>query len=161
MKIGIVSDSHDHMDRIRQAVGVLRERGITHVIHGGDFVAPFALNPFLEAAFNLFAVYGNNDGEVRGLRQKFGGIQAGPYRFELDGKRFVVNHYPMSEEQLAVEKSRSDFFIYGHTHEAEYRRVGRLVVVNPGELCGWVNGKATLAVLETESGECEFVELGK
>jgi len=162
MLVGIISDSHDHMDRIRQAVRMLQEREITHVIHGGDFVAPFALWPLIDAGFHLYAVYGNNDGEIRGLRtqsEKIGGIQAGPYRFELAGKRFMVNHYPLSDEQLAQEKNRSDYFIYGHTHERELRRVGNLVVINPGELCGWLKGQASFAMLETETGACEFVEM--
>jgi hypothetical protein len=162
MLIGIMSDSHDHVTRIKQAVRILAERGITTVIHAGDFVAPFALVPLVEANLKLYAIFGNNDGEIRGLRQKaegIGGIQAGPSRFELAGKKFLVNHSPLSEEKIAAERSRTDYIICGHTHVAEHRRVGNLVVINPGELCGWLKGQATFAVLDTDTGECEFVNL--
>jgi len=162
MLIGILSDSHDHVERIKQAVRILAERGITTVVHAGDFVAPFALVPFVEANLQLYAVLGNNDGEIRGLRQKaegIGGIQAGPYRFEIAGKRFLVNHTRLSESKIAAERAGTDFIVYGHTHVSEYRRLGDLVVVNPGELCGWLNGKATFAILNTDTGECEFIPL--
>jgi hypothetical protein len=162
MLIGIISDSHDHIARIKQALAVLAERGITTVIHAGDFVAPFALVPFVEANLSLYAVFGNNDGEIRGLRQKaepIGGIQAGPYRFELGGKRFLVNHAPLSDDRIAVERHRTDCIIYGHTHVAEQRRVGSLTLINSGELCGWLKGRPTFVILDVASGQCEFVEL--
>jgi len=157
-----MSDSHDHVDRIKQAIRILGERGITTVIHAGDFVAPFALAPLVEANLKLYAVLGNNDGEIRGLRLKadaIGGIQPGPYRFELAGKRFLVNHAPLPDDRIAAERGHTDYVIYGHTHIAEHRRVGDVVVINPGELCGWLKDKATFAILDTDSGECEFVEL--
>jgi putative phosphoesterase len=158
-----MSDSHDHLERIRQAVRILTERGVTTVIHAGDFVAPFALVPLVEAKFALHAILGNNDGEIAGLRRvaaPIGGIQAGPHRFELAGKKFLVNHAPLSDERIAdAARMRTDFVVYGHTHIAEQRRIGHLTLINPGELCGWVKGRATLAVLDTDSGQCEFIDL--
>jgi len=162
MLIAVMADSHDHVEHIKQAVRILGERGITTVIHAGDFVAPFALVPLIEANLKLYAILGNNDGEIRGLRLKaenIGGIQPGPYRFEIAGKRFLVNHAPLSEEKIAAERNRTNYIIYGHTHVPEYRRMGDMVVINPGELCGWLKGKATFVILETDTGECEFVNL--
>ena len=40
MKIGIISDSHDHVDNIRRAVSVFREASVELVIHAGDIVSP-------------------------------------------------------------------------------------------------------------------------
>jgi len=40
MKIGLISDSHDHIDNIRKSVEVLKDRGVSLVIHAGDFVSP-------------------------------------------------------------------------------------------------------------------------
>ncbi|MBM3334516.1 metallophosphoesterase [Candidatus Sumerlaeota bacterium] len=162
MLIGITSDSHDHVERIKQAVRILAERGIKTVIHAGDFVAPFALDPLVEAEVALYAIFGNNDGEIRGLKQKaapIGGIQAAPYRFELAGKRFLLNHAPLSDQRIAAEQGRTDFVVFGHTHVAEYRRINGLFLINPGELCGWLKGKASFAILDTDTGDCEFVEL--
>lgn len=161
MQVGIISDSHDHMERIGQAVHILRERGIEDLIHAGDFVAPFALIPIVAAKFRLHAIFGNNDGELRGLRtmaEPVGGIHAGPYRFELGGKRFLVNHAPLARDRIAAEQGRTDYIVAGHTHVAKYERSGGLVLINPGELCGWLKGRSTFGILEVESGELELIE---
>jgi len=162
MLVGVLSDSHDHMDRIREALDILAERSISTVIHCGDFVAPFALVPFVERAVRFYAVFGNNDGEIRGLQEKaapIGGIQRGPYRFELNGKRFVINHLPWTDEQLAAEQGKTDFFLCGHTHIPEHRKVGDIIVINPGELCGWLKGRSTFGILDTSTGEWELIDL--
>ena len=67
MKIGVMADTHDHMSRIRQAVELFRRRGVVHVVHAGDFVAPFAIRPLAQLSCPVLAVLGNNDGEVAGL----------------------------------------------------------------------------------------------
>ena len=162
MLVGVIADSHDHMERIKQAIHILGQRQITTVIHAGDYIAPFALIPFVEAGFGFYAVFGNNDGEIEGLRrmaEPIGGIRTGPYRFEIDGKKFLLNHVPLSDEQLAAERSRSDFVIVGHTHIVEHRRLGDLSIINPGELCGWLKGRATFAILNVASGELDLVDL--
>ncbi len=162
MLIAIMSDSHDHVDRLKQAVQILRERGIITVVHAGDFVAPFALAPLVSAGIRLFAVFGNNDGELAGLKRasaSIGEIQAAPYRFELDGKRFVLNHVPLSESRISEEKYRTDYVIYGHTHIPEQKKVGSLTLINPGELGGWLYGKPTMAILDTSTGLCECIDL--
>ncbi len=45
MQIGLMADSHDHLPRIDRAVEVFNRRRVDFVIHGGDFIAPFALGP--------------------------------------------------------------------------------------------------------------------
>jgi len=39
--IGIMSDSHDHMEAIRAAVEVFNQAGVKLVVHAGDLIAPF------------------------------------------------------------------------------------------------------------------------
>ncbi len=162
MLVAILSDSHDHVDRLKQAMQILSERGITTVIHAGDFVAPFALAPIVSAGVKFFAVFGNNDGEIAGLKRAsapIGEIQAPPYRFELDGKRFLLTHAPLPETRIAVEKYQTDYLVYGHTHLPEKKEVGSLTLINPGELGGWLKRRATIAILDTATGMCEFVDL--
>ncbi|MEM2187311.1 MAG: metallophosphoesterase family protein, partial [Thermofilaceae archaeon] len=52
-----------------------------------------------------------------------------------------------------------DVVVYGHTHEIDVRMVGRTLVVNPGEACGYLTGRKTIAVLDTESRSVEIVEI--
>ncbi|MCJ7643470.1 MAG: metallophosphoesterase family protein, partial [Candidatus Aminicenantes bacterium] len=42
-----------------------------------------------------------------------------------------------------------DVLVFGHTHKAEVRREGGVVVVNPGEAGGWLHGRSTAAFLRT------------
>ena len=44
MKVGIMSDSHDHLINIRKAVEIFNEAGVGFILHAGDFVAPFVAN---------------------------------------------------------------------------------------------------------------------
>jgi len=52
-----------------------------------------------------------------------------------------------------------DVIVHGHTHEARAYRKGRTLIVNPGEACGYLSGKATIAVLETKEREVRVIRL--
>jgi len=41
MVIGIISDTHDHMDNIRKALKIFKEKNVKVILHAGDFVSPF------------------------------------------------------------------------------------------------------------------------
>jgi len=42
---------------------------------------------------------------------------------------------------------------------ADVRRVGKALLVNPGEVSTWLYGKSTVALLDLEKMEAEIVEL--
>jgi putative phosphoesterase len=157
MQIGLMSDSHDHLPRIKQAIEVFNRRQVDFVFHGGDFVAPFALAPLEELRCDWKGVYGNNDGERAGLdRRSKGRIVAGPLRLTLDGRRLTVIHIL---EELDLTREEGDVVIFGHTHQAEVRREGHLLLVNPGETYGWLHGRATVALLDLPTLQVELIEL--
>ena len=161
MKIGVMADTHDHMDRIRQAVELFRRRGVGHVVHAGDFVAPFAIRPLAQLSCPVLAVLGNNDGEVTGLTGAFreiGDLHARLATTRIEGRRIAAVHYPELAEPLATG-GRFDLVAYGHTHEVAVQRIGETLLLNPGEVCGWVTGRATVAVVDLETMEEEIVEL--
>ncbi|MEJ2243776.1 MAG: metallophosphoesterase [Candidatus Bathyarchaeota archaeon] len=54
-----------------------------------------------------------------------------------------------------------DILITGHTHEAKIYRKGQMLVINPGETCGLLTGKSTIAILDTDKLEAEIIELKK
>ena len=59
----------------------------------------------------------------------------------------------------ALERSGAyDIIVYGHTHKLDVRG-GETLVVNPGECGGWLTGRCTVAVLDTEYMEVEVREL--
>ena len=67
MLVGVIADTHDNLPLVARAMELFRRRGVGAVLHAGDFVAPFALKPFVAADMPLTGVFGNNDGERDGL----------------------------------------------------------------------------------------------
>jgi putative phosphoesterase len=148
--IGIMADSHDNLTAVRLAVRLFNDAGCDLVVHAGDFVAPFAVLELRNLACPVRAVYGNCDGEKKGLAAAFEGmgvIAAAPLVFEHAGLRFLVSHVtvPVPSRKGAPA---CDVLIFGHTHKAEVWREGGVLVVNPGETGGWLHGKSTVALLD-------------
>jgi len=163
MKVGILSDSHDNLPRLAEAVEAFRAAGVVHVIHAGDFVAPFALPPLRQAGVPVTAVFGNNDGERLVLKARFdsfGWTLAPKFAFpEVAGVRFAVHHEDDPVEALAASGLYA-VVVYGHTHQVDIRRTGNgTLVVNPGETGGWLTGRATCVVLDLATLEPELIDL--
>lgn len=161
MLIGIVSDTHDHLDRLRRALALCRERGVELILHAGDFVSPFTAEPFREVGLRVVGVFGNNDGDKLYLRERFsevGELHFGPHELELEGRRVVLLHEPRALEAL-VASGRYDLIAYGHTHRPEVR-AGPPVVVNPGECAGWLSGRSTCAMVDLCTLRAEILDLG-
>jgi uncharacterized protein len=75
MKIGIISDTHDDLDSVRQAVLLFKKENVDLVIHAGDYVYPGVVEKFADLPnARLVGVLGNNDGEKIGLFQRFSKI---------------------------------------------------------------------------------------
>ena len=160
MLIGIISDSHDHLENVRRALALFRERGVEIVLHAGDFVSPFVSEPFRELGVRVIGVFGNNDGDKLYLRERFSGVgelHFGPHELELGGRRILLMHEPRALEAL-VASGRYDLVVYGHTHKAEIR-AGRPLVVNPGELGGWLTGQPSAALVDLGALRGELLRL--
>ena len=159
MRIGILSDSHDNRPAVARAASLFREADCALVIHAGDFVAPFAARDLEKAGCPVRAVYGNCDGEKAGLAaalSPFGTIGEAPAVFEFAGLKFLVTHLDSHIARYTKEK-KYDVIVYGHTHKADVRRAGKALIVNPGEAGGWVNGRSTVALLDTETKSAEII----
>jgi uncharacterized protein len=160
MRIGVLSDTHDCLPMIARAVALLRECGVEHVLHGGDFVAPFAVKALAGLGAPITAVCGNNDGESRGIEAAFAGLGEVHYRYarvELGGRRILLMHEPELVDELAASGA-FDLIVHGHTHEA-YIRPGPPMVLNPGEVCGYVAGRGTVAIVDLDAMAAEIIDL--
>ncbi len=157
MLIGVMSDTHDRLPMIDAALALFAGRGVEAVIHAGDFVAPFAVRRLLAYKGPLHVVYGNNDGERVGLKQLMPQIQDGPLFVELGGRNILVHHSIDSCKGDDIE--RADIIITGHTHEVVNRFEPGKLLLNPGECGGWVTGRSTVAVLDTDGPSAEVCEL--
>ena len=157
--VGIISDTHDNRPLIRKAVELFNEREVKLVLHAGDFIAPFVAKDFEALMCPLVGVFGNNDGEVEGLKRAFrkvGEIHRGPHSFTYEGRRIALMHEPKGLEEFL--RREYDLVVYGHTHEPEVRE-GRPLVVNPGEAGGWLHGRSTVVVLDLDGMKAELLEI--
>jgi putative phosphoesterase len=160
--IGILSDTHDNLITLGRAAALFKSRGCALVLHAGDFVAPFAARELGAVGCPVKAVFGNCDGEIKGLKQTirgWGEIRRAPFVFEWEGLRFLLTHLDGAVEGYAAEKAY-DIIVFGHTHKPEVRSAGKALVINPGETCGWLHGKCTAALLDPVSRDVEIVTLG-
>lgn len=157
MLVGVIADTHDRLPLIDAALAVFAERRVEAVIHPGDFVAPFAVRRLLNFNGPLYVTYGNNDGERGGLRGLLPQLQDGPLLIELGGRTILVHHF--IDWCTPADLARAEVVVTGHTHEVVNRVEDGKLFLNPGECCGWVTGRPTVAILDTAGPSAEICEL--
>jgi putative phosphoesterase len=55
--------------------------------------------------------------------------------------------------------TRADAVLTGHTHEVRNERKDGKLFLNPGECCGWITGRCTVAILDTDRLSAEVCDL--
>ena len=163
MKIGIISDSHDHHANVLKAVEIFKNEQVQYILHAGDIVSPFTAKAFGEVKNARFiAVFGNNDGEKHLLKstiESFGGeIHRDPYHGQIAGKKVFMTHKPSILDE-AIASGKYDIIVYGHTHFKDIRTVGKTLVINPGEATDWLSGKGSLVILGMDNLEIREMNL--
>jgi putative phosphoesterase len=160
--IGIMADSHDNLHAVRRAVRLFNEKGCSLVIHAGDFVAPFSARELGNLSCPVKGVFGNCDGEKRGLKKAFrplGEIKDAPLIFRHDGLNLLVIHLNSPLEPY-LSSGEYDVLIFAHTHWPEIRKEKKTIIINPGETGGWLSGNSTVAVLDEKTIHAEIITLG-
>lgn len=161
MRIGLISDTHDHVIRIREAIAILNRGAIDLVLHAGDYCSPFAVRELSGLDAPLHGITGNNDGDIFAISNAFAEIGARLesqwWETELGGRQILVMHEPRGVMDVAAAETY-DLIVYGHTHQCDLQTAGKTIVVNPGEVCGWLGGIGSLAIYEVESATVEFHE---
>ena len=147
MKIGAISDTHDNLAAMAAALRHFEKVGVEILLHAGDYVAPFALKRLLQMRLPVYGVFGNCDGERAGLAKLMPELTDGPRHLELGGRKICLVH---DEKRLTPENfEAADIIVCGHTHEPKIERQEGRLKVNPGECCGWLSGRCTVAVIDT------------
>mgnify|MGYP001614854924 FL=1 len=159
MLIGILADTHDNQPMTKKAVELFNDRNTAYVIHAGDFTSPFTLKLSAELKCEYVGIFGNNDGDKLLLQDRAGGrLKNQPHVITLNNKQIVVVHEHHAVDALA-DSGHYDVVIFGHTHEPVIKKAGNVLVINPGEICGWLYGKSTAALLDLNKMEAEIIEL--
>ena len=164
MIIGILADTHDRLRLVDKAVTRLNEEKVSLVLHAGDYIAPFVIPHFKPLKADLIGIFGNNDGDKDMLRKRFTEIGAELRgRFAeviIDGLKIAMLHG--EEEELLhalINAGGHNVVVHAHTHEAKTYRKGETLVINPGEVCGYLSGKSTIAILNTETLEVKIIQI--
>jgi len=159
MKIGVISDTHDRLPTFARAVQMFRRLRVDAVFHAGDYVAPFAAKLISPAEFTIptHCIYGNNDGERAGLKAVLPHLVDGPYRTELGGRTIVMHHF--LDWLKPTDLRGADLVITGHDHKPAVETRDGTLFVNPGECCGWLTDRCTVAVVDLAAMSAQVVDV--
>lgn len=164
MKIAVLSDSHDNIPNLREAVSISNGLGAVVLIHCGDLISPFMLDEL--ALFNgaVHLVYGNNAGDQHLISQACGtrfpaithhGVLG---LVEAGGLRIAFTHYPQMARGLLLQGT-FDVVCCGHNHRYQVESQGESLLINPGELLG-KDAQPSFCVLDSSSRGVEQIEVG-
>ena len=169
--IGIISDTHDHLPNVDKAVNKLISLNAELILHAGDYCSPFVIPHFKLFKGRFIGVFGNNDGDHEVLEKRFAefdlDIRGMFAETKADNMRVALLHGgepggpPGPSELLKslIETDCYDAIIHGHVHDAKTYRKGKTLIINPGEVCGYLTGKPSLAVWDTKTMDVKIVPL--
>ena len=153
MIIGLISDTHDNVPMIKRAVGRLKEERVKLVLHAGDYISLFTAKPYAELGVPMIGVFGNNCAETEELKKVYATVGANlrGYFAEVEegGLKIALTHGHIKSEMDRAMSGEYDVVVRGHSHRASVRDENGVLVINPGEVCGYVSGSNTVAFLDT------------
>ena len=158
MRIGIVSDTHNHLANVARIVELFNSAGVDRVVHTGDVTQAKTLHALARLDAPVAGVWGNNDQERESLDRAC--LELGfqfcepPMVVEWSGRRITVVHDPL---QLTDELRLSNAVLHGHTHRRVVERSDDRILFNPGECAGHMSGHNAVGILDLESLEPEIL----
>lgn len=138
------------------------------MLHAGDYVSPFVIPPRLANLQSpMIGVLGNNDGDHRLLSARFAehdrlSLRGGTFAAVTAGGMTMGGLLHGDDRELLqalIGRKAFDVVVHGHTHQAQVRTLCGTLVVNPGEACGYLTGRPTVAVLDTGTRNVELLSL--
>lgn len=159
MRIGVVSDTHNHLPNVARIVALLNGACVERVVHTGDITQAKTLRALAALDAPLFGVFGNNDVERDALVAacaELGHVFVDPpLRVEWAGRRIAVVHDPRELDALAL--AEVDVALYGHDHRHSIERRSETLCFNPGECAGHLPGHNRVGVLDLATLEAEIL----
>jgi putative phosphoesterase len=127
--IGIISDTHSHLDK--RIIALLKE--CDYAIHAGDICGEAILNTMQPKTGQVFAVAGNNDPYCHENKKLPNDLS-----IELPNGKISIEHghqHGMSKpshDSLRQKYTNSRIVVYGHTHKQLVDKEAQPWVINPG-----------------------------
>ncbi len=165
MRIGVVSDTHNHLPNVARLVELLNAAGVARVVHTGDITQPKTLEVLARLEAPLHGVFGNNDrGEREALEVAAArlGIELadGPLELTWADRRIVVVHDPRDLGTFPFSDGKGEcpsVALHGHTHLRTIERGPGRLVFNPGECAGHLRGYNAVGVVDLVTLDVELL----
>ncbi len=160
MRLGIVSDSHGHVEHTLAATRMLRALEVDRVLHCGD-IGSAAIVPLFSSWPTDF-VFGNCDGnqaELAAAIEAAGQTCHGEFgALDIEGRRIALLHsHDGRRFRETLHSGAWDLVCYGHTHVASIDRYGATLALNPGAL--YRANPHSIAVVEVPQLQASIVPL--
>lgn len=150
MRIGVVSDTHNHLANVARIVELFNGARVDRVVHTGDITQAKTLRALAGLEAPLVGVFGNNDVERDALEAACGehgfAFADPPLRLHWHERRLLVVHDPRELE--AEPLAEVDVALHGHDHRHAVERREGTLRVNPGECAGHLPGHNRVALLD-------------
>ena len=165
MKIGIVSDTHGDAARLARALERFAQRGVEAVVHCGDIGSAECVRLLGRCGAAACLAFGNMDRLHLGLHKaaEREGVAWHAETVEValgEGRHLVATHgHDANLLAALIAGGQFPYICCGHTHRRRNERIGQVRVINPGALHHPRDGKPSVAVLDTEADEVEFVNI--
>jgi uncharacterized protein len=160
MRLGIISDTHGHVELTRPAERMFESLQVETVLHCGDIGSMAVVELF--SRWPTHFVFGNCDydtnkfaAEIRTAGQTchdlFGDL-------DFAGVRVALLHsHERRRFRQTIDSGNYRLVCYGHTHVAAIDRRGETLVVNPGAI--YRAEPHSIAVVELPAVEATIIEL--
>jgi putative phosphoesterase len=160
MRLGIISDTHGHVELTRPAVRMLESLDVEAVLHCGDIGSIAVVEMF--AAWPTHFVFGNCDdgteafsAAIRRAGQTCHGLFGD---LEFEGIRVALLHsHERRRFRETIDSGQYGLVCYSHTHVAAVDRHDKTLVVNPGAI--YRAEPHSVAVVELPAVDATIIEL--
>jgi putative phosphoesterase len=137
MRLGVVSDTHGHVELTRPAVRMLESLEVDAVLHCGDIGSIEVVDLF--TIWPTHFVFGNCDYDTERFAaaiKKAGQTCHGLFGdLEFDGVRVALLHsHERRRFRETIDSGDYQLVCYGHTHVAAIDKHGKTTVLNPGAI---------------------------
>lgn len=167
MKLGVISDIHDHLHNLRPALSYLAKQ-TELLICCGDLCSPFVMDELRKYPGPVHIIFGNNDADLFRITRKSDSrlqVHGEFLELDVDGCRVAANHFDNIAAPIA-DSGRYDLVCFGHNHRFSLGQHGKTVALNPGTLMGTAFGPGgaqkvpvTFATFDTKGGTALLFEV--
>jgi putative phosphoesterase len=160
VRLGIISDTHGHVELTRPALRMFESLDVSAVLHCGDIGSIAVVELF--AAWPTHFVFGNCDEDLDQFAAaicKSGQACHGLFGdLEFDGLRVALLHsHDRRQFRQTIDDGNYRLVCYGHTHVAAIDRRGETIVLNPGAI--YRASPHSIAIVDLPAVDATIIEL--